>query len=90
MVVIVMDNASISLRGQLTRWLLEVKASVFVGNISAMVRIRLWEKVCDEDKIGGAMMIYSSNSEQGFSIELHGQPNRTVIDLEGISLIKVQ
>ena len=46
MVVIVIDNASAKLRGELTKWLLEVKPGVFVGKVSAMVRERLWDKIC--------------------------------------------
>ena len=38
MLVIVMETASEKLRGELTHWLLEVKAGVFVGKASAIVR----------------------------------------------------
>ena len=89
MIVIVSECASPSLRGELTRWLLETKAGVFVGNVSALVRENLWNKVCDKQETGGALLIYSTNTEQGFAMELHGTPRRTVIDLEGIQLIKI-
>ena len=90
MVVIVIDNASEKLRGELTRWLLETKPGVFVGNISAAVHDRLWCKVCEDEARTGGLLVYSFNSEQGFRIEMCGDPKRSVIDLDGIQLIKTK
>ncbi len=90
MCVIVTENAPPALRGELTRWLLEVKPGVFVGRTSASVREKLWEKVRNDTAASGALLLYSSDTEQGFRIELHGDPKRTVVDLDGIQLIKIQ
>ena len=46
MVILLLERVSPSLRGELTRWLLEPKAGVFVGNVSALVREKLWTKAC--------------------------------------------
>lgn len=88
MVVMVMENAPEGLRGELTRWMLETKAGVFVGTVSATVRDRLWDKVTTQSIEGGAIMIYSSDTEQGFRLEMHGSPRRQIIDIEGVYLIK--
>ena len=90
MVVIVMDNASGKLRGELTRWLLETKPGVFVGKLSAAVRDKIWEKVCADSVRTGALLLYNSDTEQGFQIEMCGDPRRSVIDIDGIQLIKTQ
>lgn len=90
MLVIVMDNASEKLRGELTRWLLEVKAGVFVGKTSALVREKLWEMVRQDRKISGALIVYSADTEQGFHMELYGDPRRTVVDLDGMQLIRTR
>lgn len=87
MTVIVMENVAEGFRGEVTQWLLEVKAGVFVGNISAAVRERLWEKVKGRVDDGAAMMIYSAQTEQGFQMEVCHMPDRYVVDMEGISLI---
>lgn len=88
MCVFILDVAPENLRGELTKWVLEVKAGVFVGKISKPVRERLWKKIC-ETFLSGALMIYSNNLiEQGFCIEMFGEPNRKVIDLDGIQLIQ--
>ena len=88
MLVIVMDNATEKLRGELTRWLLEVKAGVFVGKTSAAVRGKLWEKVRQDRELSGALLIYSADTEQGFRLEMYGDPKRSVIDLDGLQLVK--
>ena len=90
MVVIVAENASERLRGELTRWLLEVKPGIFAGKASTVVRGKLWEKVDQDEKTNGAHMLYDSDTEQGFRIELLGDPRRTVVDLDGLQLIKIQ
>ena len=89
MVVFILENAAEKLRGILTRWVIETKPGVFVGSLSAMVRDKLWEIICD-DMPKGALMIFSCNTEQGYQIKMTGDPTRTVIDLDGLQLIKVQ
>ena len=88
MVLLILERVSPSLRGELTRWLLQPKAGVFVGTISAMVREKLWEKVMRSKKIGGAIMIHNSNTEQGFAIRSCGPTSRQIEDFEGLLLVK--
>ena len=82
-----MENVPEKLRGELTRWMLETKAGVFIGNMSASVRELLWSKINDEKKQGSSMLIYSYDTEQGFKLEMVGEPKRSIKDFEGISLI---
>ena len=90
MVVIVIDNASLKLRGELTKWLMEVKPGVFAGKISAMVRQRLWDKVEESDRLNGAVILYSMNNEQGFEMQMCGDPTRKVVEINGLWLIAVE
>lgn len=62
MTVLVLENVSPSLRGECTRWLLEVKAGVFLGTISAAVRERLWEMVKARAEGGSCMIAYAANN----------------------------
>lgn len=89
MVVIVLENASEKLRGLITRWLIETKPGVFVGSVSAIVREKLWE-VVEEETPRSALLIYSYNNEQGYRIEMLGEPRRSLVDLDGLQLIKRQ
>lgn len=90
MVVIVVENAPEKLRGEMTRWLLEVKPGVFVGQVSATVREKLWQKISKDGHLIGALLIFSSDTEQGFFINLFGDPRRTIEDIDGIQLVKIQ
>lgn len=65
MIVLILESVSPSLRGEITKWLLEPLAGVFVGKVSGAVRELLWEKVCKESGEGGCTLIQSAANEQG-------------------------
>jgi CRISPR-associated protein Cas2 len=50
--------------------MIEPQAGVFVGNISALVRDKLWESVLDQAPDASAMMFYGSQTEQGSPCDL--------------------
>lgn len=87
MVIMVLESVPTSLRGELTRWMAEVQTGVFVGAISALVRDLLWEKCRAKLQDGRCCQVYSTNNEQGFSIRLMGDKTRSVVDLDGLSLV---
>ena len=87
--VLTLERVPESLRGELTRWLLEPRPGIFVGQVAAPVRDRLWEKACRGLNGGGALLIYSTDGEQGFVIRMHGDPRRGVVDFEGLQLIRI-
>ena len=84
-----MDHSPEVLRGELTRWLLEVKAGVFVGTVSAIVRNLLWEKIENEVDTGAEIMIYPAQNEQGFEMQMCHSPRRQIIDIKGLCFIKM-
>ncbi len=88
MVVLLVESAPAGLRGQLSKWMLEPKAGVFVGTLSATVRDLLWDLACREISEGGATMIHNTNNEQGFTIRSFGDPSRHVEECEGLFLIR--
>lgn len=89
MIVVVLEKVPVSLRNELTRWLIEPHPGVFVGNVSAMVRDRLWRKCGASRRAGGVVQIWSSNTEQGFRMRICGQTKRTIAELEGLQLIRL-
>ena len=89
MVVIVLESAPASLRGELTRWLVEPHPGVFVGHVSALVRDLLWEKCCRGVKSGGVVQMWSMNNEQRFQMRTYGTTKREVVDFEGLQLVRV-
>lgn len=87
MVVLIVTAAKPGLRGELSRWMIEPHAGVFVGNVGARIRDRLWEKVEREMKEGSALMLFSARTEQGFLVRSHGDRSRLPVDFEGLTLI---
>lgn len=88
--VFVIDNAPLKLRGELTKWLMEIKPGTFAGKVSALVRQKLWERVCAASGVAGAVMLYSMNNEQGFAMEMHGEPYRKVKTVNGLQFIVIE
>lgn len=88
MVVLIMERVTPSLRGLLTRWLIQPKTGVFVGRVSARVRDLLWQRVTESVRTGGAILIYSADAEQGFDIRTVGDTTRLIEDFDGLLLPK--
>ena len=78
MVVLILSAAPASLRGSMTRWLLEVSPGVFVGHLSARVREQLWELIRENLGEGRALLIWSVRSEQRFAIASLGHEREPV------------
>ncbi len=89
MVVLILERVPASLRGELSRWMLEPRTGTFVGKLTATVRERLWEKACGATSGGAAILIYPSDNEQGFAIRFWGASSRSIIDREGLTLVSI-
>lgn len=89
MVVILLEKVPASLRGHLSRWMIEPKTGVFVGALSAMVRDKLWEQVCEKSRGGGCVMLHTANNEQGFDARFWGATRRQITDWEGLRLVTI-
>jgi CRISPR-associated endonuclease/helicase Cas3 len=88
MVVLILESVPVSLRGELSKWMLEPKAGVFVGTLSGAVRDLIWEKACRELGEGGCTMIYRAANEQGFAIRSFGDTTRQIDEWEGLFLVR--
>ena len=86
--VLVVERASVGLRGQITRWMDELRAGVYVGRLSPRVRVKLWDLVCARSPKGGALLVSSARNEQGFTAVSFGDTSRTVVDIEGLLLAR--
>jgi len=89
MVVFVLERVPVSLRGELSKWMIEAKAGVFVGSVSASVRDKLWDKACGEAREGACLVIWSAEGEQGYRVRTWGRGSREVVDMEGLQLVRV-
>ena len=86
MMVLHLTSCPTSLRGDLTKWLIEIAAGVYVGRVSARVRDKLWERVIETCKGGRAVLVYSTNNEQRMDFRVHGE-TWEAIDFDGLKLM---
>lgn len=89
MVVMILEKVPTSLRGELTRWLIEPRPGTFVGHVNAMVRDRLWEKCCQKKRAGGVLQIWTTNTEQRFQMRAYGDTQREIVKFDGLQLIRL-
>lgn len=87
MLVIVLENAPPRLRGRLAIWLLEVRAGVYVGDVTRRVREMIWKNVEAGIEKGNAVMAWSTNTESGFDFVTLGQNRRIPVEFDGLKLV---
>ena len=87
MVVVVTENVPPRLRGRLAIWLLEIRAGVYVGDISKRVREMIWQQVTQLGGVGNVVMAWATNTESGFEFQTWGENRRMPVDLDGIRLV---
>lgn len=87
MIVVSMTNCPPKLRGDLSKWLLEINTGVYVGHVNAKVRDALWKRICENIKDGQATMVFTTNNEQHMDFYVHNT-SWIPVDLDGIKLIK--
>jgi CRISPR-associated protein Cas2 len=87
MIVLTLTDCPPSLRGELTKWLLEINTGVYVGNVSARVREQIWNRVQECSPAGRATMVFSSGiGEQRMDFRIHNSEWEPV-DFDGLKLI---
>ncbi len=86
MVIIILEKVSPSLRGELSRWLVEPRPGVFIGHVSGLVRDKLWEKCCRSARTGGVFQAWSTNNEQRYVMRTYGRTKKQVIEFDGVQL----
>ena len=89
MTVIVLTSVPRGLRGDLTRWLLEVAPGVFAGRVSRRVRDRLWDRVRKGIGDGSAVLVVTAQDrEQGYEVLTAGRDRWVPVDFGGITLMR--
>ena len=86
MIVLQLIDTPVGVRGDITKWLLEISSGVFVGRASARVRDNLWARVTENCKAGRAIMVYSADNEQRLNFRVHGD-TWDPIDFDGVTLV---
>lgn len=89
MIVIVLTAVPRGLRGDLTRWLLEISPGVFTGRVTPRVREKLWVRVQAGVRSGSGVLIAADRDrEQGYEVRTCGTDRRVPVDFDGLTLIR--
>jgi|SRR6056297_811860 len=87
MLVVVTETVPPRLRGRMAVWLLEIRAGVYVGNVSRRVREMIWEQIMALAEDGNVAMVWAAPTESGFDFQTYGQNRRVPIDYDGLRLV---
>lgn len=88
MVVVVTEDVPPRLRGRLAIWLLEVRAGVYLGDVSRRTREMIWQQVSAGHEDGNAVMAWASRGESGFEFQTLGGNRREPVDHDGLRLVR--
>lgn len=88
MLVVVTENVPPRLRGRLAIWLLEVRAGVYVGDVTRRTREMLWEQLTEGHEGGNVVMAWSARNESGFEFQTLGANRREPVDHDGLRLVR--
>lgn len=88
MLVVVTETVPPRMRGRLAVWLLEVRAGVYVGNVSRRVREMLWQQIIELAEDGNVVMAWATNNESGFDFQTYGKNRREPVDFDGLRLVR--
>lgn len=88
MLVVITESVPPRLRGRLAIWLLEIRAGVYVGDVSQRVREMIWEQVNVLAEDGNVAMTWATNTESGFDFQTYGTNRRVPIDVDGLRLVR--
>ncbi|MGO4893187.1 type I-E CRISPR-associated endoribonuclease Cas2e [Flavobacterium sp. W21_SRS_FM6] len=88
MCMVVTEAVPPRLRGRLAVWLLEVRAGVYVGDVSRKIREMIWHQVNEMAEQGNVVMAWATNTESGFDFITYGDNRRMPIDFDGLRLVR--
>lgn len=88
MVVVITEDVPPRLRGRLAIWLLEVRAGVYLGDVSRRTREMIWQQVSEGADEGNVVMAWASRSESGFDFQTFGRNRREPVDHDGLRLVR--
>jgi CRISPR-associated protein Cas2 len=88
--VVVTESIPPRLRGRLAIWLLEVRAGVYIGDVSRRTREMIWEQLAAGYEDGNVVMAWSSSNESGYDFQTLGDNRRIPIDYDGLRLVAFQ
>jgi len=88
--VVVTENVPPRVRGRMAIWLLEVRAGVYIGDVSKRTREMIWEHLREGYEDGNVVMAWASNHESGYEFQTLGPNRRIPVKFDGLHLVAFQ
>ncbi len=85
--VVITENVPPRLRGRLAIWLLEVRAGVYIGDVSRRTREMIWEQLSAGHEEGNVVMAWGSRHESGYEFQTLGENRRLPVEFDGLNLV---
>ncbi len=85
--VVVTENVPPRLRGRLALWLLEVRAGVYIGDVSRRTREMIWQQLSEGCEDGNVVMAWASRHESGYEFQTLGPNQRVPVEFDGLRLV---
>lgn len=86
-IVVVTENVPPRLRGRMAIWLLEVRAGVYIGDVSRRTREMIWQHLSEGYEDGNVVMAWASNHESGYEFQTLGANRRIPVEFDGLHLV---
>jgi len=86
-IVVVTENVPPRLRGRMAIWLLEVRAGVYIGDVSRRTREMIWQQLAEGHEDGNVVMAWASNHESGYEFQTLGANRRLPVEFDGLHLV---
>ena len=87
MLVIITESIPQRLRGRLAIWLIEVRAGVYIGDVSRRIREMIWDQCEKMIEDGNIVFAWAANTESGYDFQTLGENRRIPVDWDGIRLV---
>jgi len=89
-IVVVTETIPSRLRGRLAIWLLEVRAGVYIGDVSRRTREMIWQQVEAGAEGGNVVLAWASRHESGYEFQTLGPNRRVPAEFDGLWLVAFQ
>ena len=87
MTTIITENVAPRLRGYLATWMVELRAGVYVGNLSKRKREELWTAIVIAVADGSCVMVWATNTEPRYDFQMVGDNQRSEVEFDGLKLV---
>ncbi len=88
--VVTTENVPPRLRGRMAIWLLEVRAGVYIGDVSRRTREMIWEQLVQGCEQGHVVLAWASHHESGYEFLTIGPSRRLPVEFDGLMLVSFQ